>query len=72
MSPNYLKYTKVILWKCEYSQAIPQRPHSQILMIRVGGGGPTEVNNLYPKISQLQNLSTQKNHYFSNIPQNIP
>ena len=39
MSPNYLTYTKVILWKCEYSQAIPQGPHSQILMIGVGGGG---------------------------------
>ena len=29
-----------------------------------GGGGPTEVHILYPKKSQLQNLSTQKNHYF--------
>ena len=27
------------------------------------GGGPTEVHILYPKKSQLQNLSTQKNHY---------
>ena len=29
-----------------------------------GGGGLTEVHILYPKKSQLQNLSTQKNHYF--------
>ena len=29
-----------------------------------GGGGPTEVHILYPKRSQLQNLPTQKNHYF--------
>ena len=28
------------------------------------GGGPTEVHILYPKKSQLQNLSTQKNHNF--------
>ena len=29
------------------------------------GGGPIEVHILYPKKSQLQNLSsTQKNHYF--------
>ena len=28
------------------------------------GGGPTEVHILYPKKSQLQNLSTQKNPYF--------
>ena len=28
---------------------------------RGGGGGPTEVHILYPKKSQLQNLSTQKN-----------
>ena len=35
-----------------------QGPHSQIFMM--GGGGPTEVHILYPKISQLRNLSTQK------------
>ena len=29
-----------------------------------GGGGATEVYILYQKKSQLQNLSTQKNHYF--------
>ena len=41
----------------------PQGPHSQIF--RMGGGGdPTEVHIFYPKKSQLQNLSTQKNHYF--------
>ena len=28
------------------------------------GGGATEVHIFYPKRSQLQNLSTQKNHYF--------
>ena len=28
------------------------------------GGGPTEVHILYPKNSQLQNLSTQKHPYF--------
>ena len=39
--------------------------HSQILMTgEGGGGGPTEVHILYPKKSQLQNLSTQENHYF--------
>ena len=46
---------------------VPQGPHSQILMTGGGGGGgggPTEVHTLYPKKSQLQNLSTQKNHYF--------
>ena len=37
-----------------------QGPHSHILMT----GGPTEVHILYPKKSQLQNLSTQKNPYF--------
>ena len=29
-----------------------------------GGGGPREVYILYPKKSQLQNLSVNKNHYF--------
>ena len=43
-------------------QIWPQGSHSQILMMG-GGGGPTEVHILYPKKSQLQNLSTQKNHY---------
>ena len=38
-----------------------QGPHSQILM---AGGGVSEVHILYPKKLQLQNLSTQKNHYF--------
>ena len=52
-----------------------QGPHSQIFMTGVGGGGGglTEVYILYPKKSQLQNLSTQKNHYFFfNIPKKIP
>ena len=39
---------------------------------REGGGAPTEVYILYPKKSQLQNLSTQKNHYFFSIPKKIP
>ena len=29
-----------------------------------GGGAPTEVHILYQKKSQLQNVSTQKSHYF--------
>ena len=38
------------------------RAHSQILMMGQGGGrGQTEVHIIYPKKSQLQNLSTQKN-----------
>ena len=40
-------------------------PYSQILMTEGrggGGGGLIEVHILYPKKSQLQNLSTQKNH----------
>ena len=45
-----------------------QGPHSHILMT----GGPTEVHILYPKKSQLQNLSTQKNPYFFlSIPKNL-
>ena len=39
-----------------------QGPHSQILMTG-GGGGSAEVHILYPKRSQLQYLSTQKNHF---------
>ena len=41
----------------------------------MGGGGRswTEVHILYPKKSQLQNLSsTPKNPYFSGIPKKIP
>ena len=34
--------------------------------------GLTEVHILYPKKSQLKNLSTQKNHYFFSIPKKIP
>ena len=49
-----------------------QGPHWQILMTGGGGGVLTEVHILYPKISQLQNLSTPKNHYFFSIPQKIP
>ena len=41
---------------------VPQGPHSQTLMTEGGGGGgPTEVHILYPKKSQVQNLSTPKN-----------
>ena len=38
----------------------------------MGGGGLTEVHILYPKRSQLQNLSTQKIHYFFSIPPKNP
>ena len=44
-----------------------QGPHSQILTGE-GGGSPTEVHILYPKKSQLQNLSTQKITTFFSIP----
>ena len=47
---------------------VPQELHSQFLMTGGGGGGggggATEVHILYPKISQLQNLSTQKKSLF--------
>ena len=50
--------------------------HSQILTTRWegvgwgrGGGGSREVHILYPKKSQLQNLSTKKYRYFFSIPQ---
>ena len=47
-------------------------PHSDILIMGGrggGGGGATEVNILYPKKSQLQNLSAQKiTMYISSIP----
>ena len=46
----------------------PQGPHSQILMIWGGGGCPTEVHILYPKKSQLQNLSTQRITTLFSIP----
>ena len=46
----------------------PQGPHSHILMT----GGPTAVHILYPKKSQLQNLSTQKNPYFFQNTQKNP
>ena len=51
-----------------------QEPLSQILLIGGGGGGggPTEVHILYLKKSQLQNLSTQKNHYFLKHTQKYP
>ena len=50
------------IWEdiCTLYMSITQGPHSQILIM----GGPTEVHILYKKKSQLQNLSTQKNHYF--------
>ena len=48
---------------------LPQGPHSQMLMMGGGAeGAPTEVHILYPKKSKLQNLSTQKNHYFFSTP----
>ena len=50
-----------------------QEPLSQILLIGGGGGGgPTEVHILYLKKLQLQNLSTQKNHYFLKHTQKYP
>ena len=51
---------------------ISQGPHSQILMTGGGGGNPTEVHNLHPKKSQLQNLSTQKITDFFSITKKIP
>ena len=49
-----------------------QGPHSQIVMTG-GEGGPTEVHILYPKKSQLENLSTQKIHYlFLAYPKKSP
>ena len=47
--------------------------HSWLLM--TGGGrrwSPTEVHNLHPQKSELQNLSTQKNHYFFSVPPKNP
>ena len=48
-----------------------RQPRSPLLNFNDGGGGGvlvTEVHILYPKKSQLQNLSTQKNHYFFRNP----
>ena len=59
--PNFLGWVN-------YHISLAQGPHSHILMT----GGPTEVHILYPKKSQLQNLSTQKNPYFFSIPKKIP
>ena len=50
-----------------------QGPHSKILMTG-GGGGGIRGSYFIPKKSQLQNLSTPKNHYFLsfNIPKKHP
>ena len=60
----------VDLPKVRYLKATStQGPHSHMLMM----GGPTEVHILYPKKSQLQNLSTQKKiPTFFSIPRKIP
>ena len=39
--------------------------YSYNMLHQLPGGGLTEIHILYPKKSQLQNLSTQKNQYFS-------
>ena len=39
-------------------------PRDPLTNFNDGGGGGTEVHILSPKNSQLQTLSTQKNHYF--------
>ena len=46
----------------------PRGPYSQILMT----GGSDRGSYFVPKKSQLQNLSTQKNHYFFGILPKIP
>ena len=38
-------------------------PGAPLTYFNDGGGGPTEGHILYPKKSQLQDLSTQKNPY---------
>ena len=48
----------------------PLGPHSHILV--TGGGGFDRGSYCKPKKSQLQNLSTQKNHYFFSIPKKNP
>ena len=46
-----------------------QHPGAPLTNFNVGGGGPTEVHILYPKKSQVQNLSTQKKSLlFFSIP----
>ena len=47
-----------------------QGPHSPILM--TGGGGSDRGSYLIPKKTQLQNLSSQKNHYFNLHTQKNP
>ena len=49
--------------QCSTGVESAQGPNSQILISWGGGGNPTGVHILYPKKSQLQNLSTQKNRY---------
>ena len=51
---------------------IPGAPLTNFNDRGVRQGGPTEVHILYPKKSQLQNLSTQKNHYFLKHTQKNP
>ena len=53
-----------------YTVAPPGPPIRYLMMGQ--GGGSTEVHILYPKKSQLQNLSTQKNPYIFSIPKKIP
>ena len=43
-----------------FEKTSPQGPHSHILMTRGGGRSGQKIHILYPKRSQLQNLSTQK------------
>ena len=43
---------------------VPEAPLTNFNDEGWGGGGPREVHILYPKKSQLQNLSTPKNHNF--------
>ena len=47
-------------------------PGAPLTYFNDGGGGPTEVHILYPKKSQLQDLSTQKIPTFFSIPKKIP
>ena len=68
---NQQQYILMVdLPKVRYLKATStQGPHSHMLMM----GGPTEVHILYPKKSQLQNLSTQKKiPTFFSIPRKIP
>ena len=69
MLPDPYRHSVIKLLNIYYNRCIiTQGPHSQILMT----GGLIDVHILYPKKSQVQNLSTQKNHYFFSIPKKIP